>query len=662
MSIKNYTYVLRLFLGLFLPPGLFVSLLVGYGPNTQAQGLWGSGAYQGQMICPYEPKTSRAAFDVSDEEREERKEIAKLKLESKVKQKEVERNENQLERLRTKLERHLDASILEFLLDTHIEGAKTCAEYRTAHAKCNPQAVAVASTGSGVPADQAASVNQLTVTPTAPKLSDVDQVFCDGLIEPPELLSDKWNTKNAAGRGGYCIGSSKSNAGLVHSSICSDEKLRPTDSTRRSYNAAECARALTEYRKKTIDLGNAADKEERLQDEIEDRAYKISDIRDRARLERLDTESDCEDCDNASRGYAYRKPPRDWISTGVHVLGGIGLMAYGKKAEQAANEYNAQAGWPSSESYGYPFYQAGMHGVINGLVGPGAYGCSSATGGAGFPFGAGGGWNLGGAANGAFGPFAGQGGAFGYPQDQFGSPWGGGAFMPGFGPGGMMNGPGGLGGGLGIGGGMQPPLGMGGMMPPPFGIGGGLQPPFGMGQPPFMPPMNPLMNNGGLSAQYQLQMLQMQQQMQQQQMQQQMQYYQAQMQQRQQQLQQYYARQQQVVQIQMQMAQLTAQLQALQQQSYYGSGGSLGGGIGGGFGLGISVGIGGGIGVGAPSPSGLGGGLGVGLGVGGFNGGTYPLGTVPPYQGIGGVQFPVGGPGSGVIPPPGQGAAPIRGR
>ena len=104
------------------------------------------------------------------------------------------------------------------------------------------------------------------------------------------------------------------------------------------------------------------------------------------------------------------------------VIGGIGMMYYGKKAEEASNEYHAQAGIPSNQSYGYPFYQAGMSGVINGLVGPGAYGCSATSGGGGFPYGSGGGWNLGGSANGAFGPFAGNGGAFGYPQGQFGAP------------------------------------------------------------------------------------------------------------------------------------------------------------------------------------------------------------------------------------------------
>ena len=646
---------------------LFFGLLLGQ--NLYAQNLWGTGYYQGQMACPYEPRTSRSAINNTDEEKEERKKIAELKSEAKLKLNQKKRAEDKVEYLRKKIERYFDSSVVEFLLDTHIEGAKKCDEYRTAHSRCNPQPVAAGSS-----TDQSAAVT--------PVMSDADKVFCDGLSDPPELLTKKWNTKDVGGKGGYCVGNSKSNAGSVSSSICSDTSLRPADAPKyRSANTSECSRSLSEYRKKRIELANAADKEERLTQEIEDRRYAISDIRERARIEReysqRDTESDCEDCDDYDNGYSSRRPKRDWMSTAVNVVGGLGMLYYGKKAEQAANEYNAQAGWPSQQSYGYPFYQAGISGVINGLVGPGAYGCSSTSGGGGFPYGAGGGWNLGGAANGAYGPFAAAGGAFGYPPNMYGSPWGGGAYMPGFGPGGQINGP--FGGGANFGAQFGFPNNGGG----PFGGGqfgnplmGGPQ--FGgqfggqMGMPPFGGPQfggqfggggqfgNPLMGGGQfggqLSAQYQMQMLQQQQQMQMQYQQQQQQYYQAQMQQQQQQMQQYYQRQQQAAQIQMQMQQLSMQLQMINQQSYYGSNGSLGGGGGFNFSGGFNFGGGGG---GAPMPNGFGGNFNGNFG--GGNTGFFPGGTPGFYPpGGGNVYPPVGGPfpGTGT----GTGGGPIRGR
>ena len=88
MSMKNMIFAVTFIFGLILSP------------NLNAQNLWGSGANQGQMICPYEAKTSKAAINVSDEEKEERKKIATLKSESKLKLSEKKRAEAQVESLR----------------------------------------------------------------------------------------------------------------------------------------------------------------------------------------------------------------------------------------------------------------------------------------------------------------------------------------------------------------------------------------------------------------------------------------------------------------------------------------------------------------------------------------------------------------------------------
>ena len=627
MSAFKYKYMMLFLFGL-----LFMS------PNAKAQNLWGSGAYQGMMQCPYESRTAKNAVSMSDEEKEEREKITRLKGELRLitmpKGKKAAA-EAKSDYLRKKIERYFEGEVVEFLLDTHIEGAKLCDSYKSENNRCLTPA-----------APAAAAVNPLTAgqTPAVPAVAAPSSatVDCNSLTDVPELLSGKW-TGRANGKGNYCVGSTRSNAGGVSGSICSDESLRPADSKRRSFNVSDCTRSLADYRKNRIELANLADKEERLNDEIEDRAMSIADARERAKIERdyrlqNETESDCEDCDRLSNGYSYQKPKRDWMSTAVNVLGGVGMMYYGKKAEEAANEYNAQAGRPSEQSYGYPFYQAGIAGVINGLTGPGAYGCSGGYGGAGFPYGGGGGWNLGGSANGAYGPGAAMGGAFGYPQGMYGSPWGGGAFNPGFGMNGQIAGPwGGAAGGqfgmpnngsmamcfqfpCNVGGqgqfgqpgfGGQGQFGGGGQFGGQFGqpgfggqgqfgqpgfggqgqFGGGGQ--FGgqFGQPGGQYGGQFGMGNNQFGMQYQQQMMQMQMQQQQQQQQQQMQYYQAQMQQQMQQQQRSYQAQQQAMQIQMQMSQLNMQLQQLQMQSsYYGSNGSLGYSGGGGAQFGLNFG------------------------------------------------------------------------
>jgi hypothetical protein len=609
----------------------FCLFLLGQKVEAQ-QNLWGSGYMQGGMTCPYEQSVARNAISMSDDEKEARQDVQKLRTELKRKENDKKRAEAKIDNLRRRIERHLDFTVVDFLLDTHIEGAMTCDKYKSIRNGCLT---------SGAPA-----VVPQSGDATAAVAAANPSVQCDSLQDVPEILAGKWNDK-VGGRGQYCVGNSRSNAGSVSSALCSDETLRPRDVRRRSFNASECTKALSDYRKTRIELANAADREERIQDEIEDKEYAISDARERARIDREyrlrnETEGECEDCDAYNRGYAYQKPKRDWFSTATNVIGGIVMMGVGRNAERAANEYNAQAGQPSDRSYGFPYYQAGLAGVINGLSGPGAFGCAGGYGGAGFPYGANGQFGLGGGANGAFGPFGAQGGAFGYPQGMYGSPWGGGAFNPGFNMNGGLNGPFGgvgLGGQFGFpptngnmamcftwpcnvgGGGPQFGLGAGGQ----FGLGGGGQ--FGLGGPQFgmggpgpqfglggnlglggqfgMPGMggNQFGMGGQMSMQYQMQMMQMQQQMQQQQMQAQQQYYQQQYQAQMQYYQQAQQRQQQAQQIQQQIMQLNMQLQQIQYSTQYGLGGGGGLQLGGGFNFGLN--IGGGVGIGAPSPGGF---------------------------------------------------------
>lgn len=638
--------------------------------KVHAQDMWGSGYYQGGIQCPYDTRPARNAVSMSDDEREARTAITRARASLKQTQAKKRRSESKKEMLRRKIDRYFDSSVVDFLVDFHIDGARQCSSYQSYSNGCLRD-----------PAPPPAS-GTTAVTSAAP--AGVD---CNAKEAPPDLLRRRW-TDSDNGRGPYCAGNSRSSAGGINGAICDDESLRPQDGARRSFNSSECKRALADYRKTSIEAFNAADEEERRQDEIQDREYAIADAREQARIDREyrlanETESDCPDCDAYSRGSSGggQRLRRDWFSTATNVIGGLVYVGLGQKADSAGREHAAQLGVPSQMSYGFPYYQAGLNGIINGLSGPGAYGCSGGYGGAGFPFGAGGQFGLGGGANGAFGPFAGQGGAFGYPQGMFGSPWGGGAFNPGLNINGGFNGPFGgtgfggmpgngnmamcftwpcnVGGGgpqFGLGGGVGGQFGgspfggpqFGGQFGgspfggpgPQFGLGGQFGgSPFGGGQfggSPFGGQGNFGMN-GQLSMQYQMQMAQLQMQMQQQYQQQQQQYYQQQMQVQMQYQQQQQQRQQQAYQIQMQMAQLNMQLQQLYYSNQYGTGGGLN--LNGGFNFNL------GIGGGAPSPTGFpNGGFN-----GGFNGGYnpgFPGGTYNPTFPPTGVPNPTGVPGT----------------
>lgn len=376
--------------------------------NTGANNLWGTGYYSGQQNCGYQNQTQPGNRGGSNSGRAggrngEQSKTSRLQSQLKSKQTERKRAESKSDLLRKRIERYFDASVVDFLLDTHIEGNELCDRYKTSQPQCiSGEAMATVSVpvdvgtggapdfGSGPPPQGGGPEGSRSVERRQPRrppsgdaslaagpaVARTQQVQCSTLIDVPDLLKDKWSGPN-----GYCVGSGRANAGSVKPSVCSDSSLRSQE--RRSVNVSECSKALSDYRKNRISLANAADAEERLQDEIDDARYagRDEDINGDAERSPRDTEAGCEECERQSRGYSYQSNQRDWTSTIANIAGGIGLLWYGKQAEKAANEYNAQAGWPSTQSYGYPYYQAGIYGIINGLTGQGSFGCSSMVGG-----------------------------------------------------------------------------------------------------------------------------------------------------------------------------------------------------------------------------------------------------------------------------------------
>lgn len=642
--------------------------------QAQSQNMWGSGYYQGGIVCPHQTGVAKNAVSVTDDEKEARTHIKKLNVDLKVIQAEKVRAESETERLRAKVDKFFDSSVVEFILDVHVEGARKCSDYQSVKNGC----LALAESEESATAEAA-------VKP---------EVDCDAKLEVPELLQKKWTDKDG-GLGPYCVGHNRTSAGSLAPAICDDESLRPQEG-RRSYNKTECVKALSDYRKNKILFANKADEEEEKMEEIRSKDTAISDARRRAEIDReyrLATETEAEDCPDGScdaydRGSSAPRLKRDWFSTTTNVVGGILNFAVGQQADRAGREEAAQYGVPSGGSYGYPYYQAGINGVINGLVGPGAYGCASTYGGGGFQNGLNG---VNGYGNGMYGPAGANGGAFSYPQGMYASPWGGGAYNPGLNGNGGFNGP--YGGTSPFGGQQFPgngsmamcftwpcntggggpqfggqvggqygnpygqgqygnpygqgqygnPYGQGGQYGNPFGgpqfglqIGGQYGNPYGQGQYGNPYGQGQLGMNGQLSMQYQMQMQQLQQQMQQQQMQAQMQYYQAQMQQQMQYQQVQQQRTQQAYQIQQQISQLNMQLQSLYYQNNYGGNGGLS--LGGSINFGVGGSYTGGVG-GIPMP-------------GGFpsqNGGGYPPGYIPGYN-------------TGTIPTNGDNSGGTRGR
>ncbi len=640
MSLKNLTN--SVFAITAILPGLVFTSQAQAQFQASAQasaqgyaGLAGSGYYGGTQQCPYPVKTGTGAVDMSDKEKSERATLKKLKADYAKKESAVEKAQDKLDAIKEKLSKHFSSDIVEFLTSVHIENAKECTEYAThpVNRSCQsgvPSAVVPAATAS--PADVAKG-NGGQATASA-EITQAKGSNCGKLIdrEIPKSLRSSWITADG---GGYCIGDTAGNAGSVNPSICDDRDLKPSSVGANKYRAAssssECKKAVVDYRKTRIELGNAADRVAYLEAKIEEQEEKIETTSEKFRA-RKSVEADCDDCGvMAGRSGGTPEVKRDWWGIGANVAGALIFGNVGRKYDQARMEYQAQMGYvpdqgyPTGISLAYPFIQGAAYGALYGGTGQGGFGCAGGVHGTGGTYGANGGLN--GVGNNAYGPFAngagGVGGAFGYPNSMYGNVLGGGAYNPGINPYGYMNGPGSLNGSAGLalcftwpcpqqGGTNTGLLGTG-----PFGNQAGLGGQFGLGNNglgnglggPFggQAGLNGMYGNNGLTggpfgnqyglgnnqfglngqlglngnlgnSQYQMQLMQQQQQMLQQQQQQQAQlaqYYQMQAQAQQQQLVRQQQVQQQAVQVQQEISSLQQRLQMLYSSAYSGGGTSL---------------------------------------------------------------------------------------
>jgi len=176
-----------------------------------------------------------------------------------------------------------------------------------------------------------------------------------------------------------------------------------------------------------------------LQEKIERTEEEISDLELASEEEKLNpsresrqskTEGGCEECALAGRTGTVQKSNRDWWSTAANVAGGLGMIWYGKKIDESAQAYNAQLGYPSTNSYGSPFVTSGVSTLINGLTGANGN-CTNNTASQ-YGIGSYGGLNGGYANSNSYS-------AFGYPQTYNGAYAGGGMYNSSYNYNGLLN-------------------------------------------------------------------------------------------------------------------------------------------------------------------------------------------------------------------------------
>lgn len=329
------------------------------------------------------------------------------------------------------------------------------------------------------------------------------------------------------------------NRGEVKSSICGISD--GIESIPRGRNAASCEKYLQAWQEKKKEEEELKAEKLRLEAVVKElealTKVKKAELRDsikefqREQRESM-TEGGCLDCIVGGAAVYQPRKPTIWETVGNFALAGLSIYG-GMQSSKYIADQNARLGFQSTPmplmgatmTYGWPFIQAGLQGVLPGAMGQGSFGC------------AGTGFN-GGQAMGPYGmagPYGmmnpyGQmgfspGSMWGMPNNMYGSPYGNGMFMPGAGPGFMpgfgqqnycpvwpcpmgmmgMNGMNGMNPMMNGMMGMNPMMmgmnpNMMGMMNPMGGFNpmmpGYLNPGFSMGMNPMMNGMNPMMMGG----------------------------------------------------------------------------------------------------------------------------------------------------------------------
>ncbi|MFN7729341.1 MAG: hypothetical protein ACK5P7_09320, partial [Bdellovibrio sp.] len=449
---------------------LIIGLATLLGADKARAQNWGTGMYGGMQSCPYELQIGEEAASIKEEMEERNKDLKEAKSD-------LAKMKSRLSSLKSSVNSQKDLFKLTgfegeafSIIENHITGGYSCNTYQ--RAECRGTAEASTPDPSRMPAgDIPGNRRPLPQDDGGASRSGTPQGDPCGqgnLTSPSPFAPSVW--ARACENGG------------LRGSIC--EQNIPGNRPR-GYNFDSCRRYLGLWAEKQRELRQSEFKIAELDARVKElEAYTKAkkqelreSIKEYVREQRqAQTEGGCLDCMiTGNSGVMQPRRASGW-EIGANLVLGLGAMYLGNNLNKYTADQNARLGFPTQPypalGYGMPFFQGALYGAVGGSMGGGAFGCAGGANGSGFangPYGMMGPFGQGS----MYGP---SGGAFGYPAGMYGTPMGGGMFMPGMGPFGM-----GMPGGLGMGGGMMM---AGGMMIP-----GGFQ--MGM-------PMGSMMGGGGM--------------------------------------------------------------------------------------------------------------------------------------------------------------------
>ncbi|MBC7464683.1 MAG: hypothetical protein H7256_01710 [Bdellovibrio sp.] len=436
--------LLRNFSSSLLASATFAVAVLSSGHVSAQYALQGSGYWGGTQGCSTQQRVGNGAISISEEEKEEKRQLEKQNAQIKLFERDVEKNEAYLKRISKNLNAFFSDDVAEFITETHIQGTMLCEDYKT-YPGYNCPVKKTSKELAKEDADRKARIAKGEADPEGTPVETPE--ICKNKTSVPKILASNW-TSGA----GYCQAEDKRSRGQVSMEICDDESLRAeVDKKARKVSVAECKSSLKDYRTRSIQLENARAQLEKAKQDLQDREERIADEKERAAIEKkysstkTEAQAPCADCEaqasNQNKSYGL-----SIAQIGAGVLFG----AIGKKYDDRNAQYQAQLGYPpesgspTAVSFGFPYLLAGAYGALTGGSATGSYACGNGVNGTGAANG-----NLWGGGNSVYGPAGNAGGAFGYPQNMYANPWGGGAYNPGLNAYGNFNGPnGGLSGNL----------------------------------------------------------------------------------------------------------------------------------------------------------------------------------------------------------------------
>ncbi|WP_413584725.1 hypothetical protein [Bdellovibrio sp. HCB274] len=337
-------------------------------PMMMGTGYWGA-----NQSCSYSQPPTQAMNTESDEVRELQTEIAELKQEISEKKSEKKKLDREVSRAKSDIKNNLSEEYADFLM-AHMDSSRRCSEYTSFNQSDDGSTVTAdieePGDGMGEPPEDFQPPSDMQPPegfkppkgrplPSAGRKKSRSFGANANMLDIEGFSLQEWQK--------YC---DASKSGAVFTAVCDNSNFRSNGSRT---NSSTCKSALGNYRVNSQKSAQIQTDIEGLNRQIENLQEDIKDARKNSQTEG----SLCVECMAKNSNYNYQQPQTDTMGLITNVALGAASMYGNYKATQAVVDSNANLGYPTQASYGYPFMSQGMYGALSGGTAQSGFGCGN---------------------------------------------------------------------------------------------------------------------------------------------------------------------------------------------------------------------------------------------------------------------------------------------